>query len=133
MAEVTHRGDEDMGMVLADPALARQRLLDRCVGIGDPGAPRQPVEDQRRQRVRALDIGGDVAAEILVQRAVLPSGAGQPGRAQEGPQRHRPAVRADPAVPRHHFDLFRELAYTFYTDASRFGKEFVSTIYFWCL
>src|SRR3546814_16804825 len=47
------------------------------------------------------------------QRADLPSGAGQRGRAQEGPQRHRPAVRADHAVPRHQFDLTGALEYQF--------------------
>src|SRR3546814_2748208 len=36
MPQVTHRGDEDMRMVLAHAAGAGERLLDGRLGVGDP-------------------------------------------------------------------------------------------------
>src|SRR3546814_4384107 len=50
MPQVTHRGDEDMRMVLAHAAGAGERLLNGRLGVGDPDPVGQLVEDQRRQR-----------------------------------------------------------------------------------
>src|SRR3546814_12788851 len=56
MPQVTHRGDEDMRMVLAHAAGAGERLLDGRLGVGDPDPVGQLVEDQRRQGMRPLDV-----------------------------------------------------------------------------
>src|SRR3546814_12857154 len=56
MPQVTHRGDEDMRMVLAHAAGAGERLLNGRLGVGDPDPVGQLVEDQRRQGMRPLDV-----------------------------------------------------------------------------
>ncbi len=107
MPEMAHRGDEYMRMVLTHPAFAGERLLGARLGIGDTDPVRQSAQDQRRQRVRALDVVGEIAAEFGGQRAHPTSRARQRGRAEKGPERHRAAVRADHPVPSDQFDFAR--------------------------
>src|SRR3546814_10884780 len=46
MPQVTHRGDEDMRMVLAHAAGAGERLLDGRLGVGDPDPVGQLVRSE---------------------------------------------------------------------------------------
>src|SRR3546814_10787366 len=54
MPQVTHRGDEDMRMVLAHAAGAGERLLNGRLGVGDPDPVGQLDPEEHTSELQSL-------------------------------------------------------------------------------